>query len=493
MKMLDILRSRVDDLVAERGTALASLETIPQTALDENRAVNDTEQAEFDATLAKIRGTDTAPGIDKTLDEVRARIVELEAIEARQERSTRRAPIPGTLPENLDAGDVRRLSNADARAAAVTFVERSKQFVRDEHRKCLTDLIERSGSAGPAIARMALTTGSDTYVSAWSKYMSGRGMTLNESERAALSFGEDHITPEERAGMTSGTGSSGGYFVPVFIDPTMIITGTGSINPMRQIATVRQIGPAFGGWYGATAAQVTAVWTAETVAAPDNTPTIAQPNIPVYMAEAFVPVSYQAFEDIADLAADVQMLFSDAKDNLEAIAFTTGNGTAKPTGVSYAVGAVTASRVAPATGGTLAMADVFTVNDAIPARFRNSPSLGWLSSNVVQSKIRQLAMAQNSANSVWTDVNGATPGTLLGISRYEGSEMSASLTTGQDVLLCGDFSRYFIIDRVGFTTEFIPNLFDTSTGRPTAQRGWMSHWRTGGNVVDANAFRQIRL
>jgi predicted phage gp36 major capsid-like protein len=71
--------------------------------------------------------------------------------------------------------------------------------------------------------------------------------------------------------------------------------------------------------------------------------------------------------------------------------------------------------------------------------------------------------------------------------------MSSSLTTGQDVLLYGDFSRFYIIDRIGFTTEFIPNLFDTSTGRPTASRGWLSHWRTGSNAVDTNAFRLLRL
>lgn len=486
MKMLDILRARVDELVASRSTLIAEMEAIPEVALTEARQINDTEQAQFDTATEKVRGIDT------DLDEVRGRIAELEAIEARQETVRRKAPVPGTLPSSISSTDAVRLSNADARAAAVTFVERSRNFVKDEHRSNLIDLIERSGSKGPAIARMALSTGSDAYVSAWSKYMSGRSLALNEEERAALALGEDQLSVEERA-MTSGTGSSGGYFVPVFIDPTMIITGTGSINPMRRLANVKNIGPAFGGWYGATAAQVTAAWTAEGSAAPDNTPTVTQPNIPVYMAEAFVAVSFQGIEDIADIASDVAMLFSDARDNLEAIAQTTGNGSSKPTGVSYAVGAVTASRVSTATGGTLALADVFTVNDAVPARFRNSASLAWISSNIVQSKIRQLAMAQNSGNSVWTDINGYTPGTLLGLQRYEASEMSASLTTGQDVLLCGDFSRYVIVDRVGFTTEFIPNLFDTTTGRPTAQRGWLAHWRTGGNVVDVNAFRQLRL
>jgi HK97 family phage major capsid protein len=493
MKMIDVLRASEAKLLAERATLVAKLDEIPAAAFAASRSVTPDEKAEFDTVRDQIAGSDTDIGIDAKIDEVRSELAKLEQIVARQETSHRRAPVPGVHTDPVAPSDALRMRDSDARAAAVTFIERSRSFVKDEHRENLTNLIQRNGSAGAAAARMALVTGSDAYVAAWSKYMSGRSITLTEEERTALAIGENQLSAEERAGVTSGTGSSGGYFVPVFIDPTMIITGTGSINPLRKISTVKTIGPAFGGWYGATAAQVTAAWTAEAVAAPDNTPTITQPNIPVYMGEAFVQVSYQAFEDISDLAGDVLMLFQDAKDNLEAVAHSTADGSSKPKGVSYAVGAVTASRVSPATAGVVALADVFTVNDALPARFRNSGSLAWISSNVVQSKIRQLAMAQNSANSVWTDVNGYTPGVLLGANRYEASAMSASLTTAQDVLLFGDFSRYYIVDRIGFTTEFVPNIFDTSTGRPVAQRGWMAHWRTGADVVDVNAFRQLRL
>jgi HK97 family phage major capsid protein len=488
MKMLDILNARVDELVVQRSILIAEMEAIPETALTEARSINDAEQAEFDAATDKVRGIDT------DLDATRSRIGELEVIAARQETSTRKAPIPGTAaaPHDFDPTTVGRMSDSDARARAITSVERSRSFAKDEHRSNLVNLIEKNGKVGAAAARMALVTGSDEYCRGFLKHMAGNQYGITPEEARALSMGWDQYSVEERA-MTSGTGSSGGYFVPIFIDPTMIITGAGSINPFRQISNVKTIGPAFGGWYGATAAQVTAAWTAEGSAAPDNTPTIGQPNIPVYMGETHVAVSFQAYEDIADLASDVVMLFSDAKDNLEATAHATGDGSSKPTGVSYAVGAITASRVAPATGGTLALADVFTVNDAIPARFRNSGSVAWASSNVVQSKIRQLAMAQNSANSVWTDAVTGVPSQLLGVSRYEASAMSASLTTGQDVLLVGDFSRYNIIDRIGFTVEFIPNYFDTTTGRPTAQRGWLGHWRSGANVTDVNAFRQLRL
>jgi HK97 family phage major capsid protein len=193
-------------------------------------------------------------------------------------------------------------------------------------------------------------------------------------------------------------------------------------------------------------------------------------------------------------------LFADAKVNLEAIAFQTGSGSSQPKGVMTAVAAVGGSRIASATAATYALADAFSVHAALPARFRNAQTEGstnhraFLASLAVIDKTRQLAMAQNSANSVWTDINGNFPAIFLGDNIYEGSSLSTNFTTtGQDILLFGDFSRYYIIDRIGFSTEFIPNTFDQATGRPNASRAWISHWRTGGDCVDTNAFRDLRL
>lgn len=431
------------------------------------------------------------------LAELRARDLKLEAREAELvaavDAANRQKEIP-VFKRQLDdptRDDARQLSDSDVRGRALTFIERADAFVSDEHREILTRKVEQRSQLGGAIARMALTTGSDDYVSGWTKYATGREMQMTDAERAALGAGRDLATDAERAAMTSGTGSSGGYLVPVFIDPTLVITGAGSVNPLRAISTVKTIGPAFGGWYGATAAQVTAAWTAEGSAAPDNTPTVTQPNIPVYMAEAFIGVSYQAYEDISDLAGDVLALFADAKDNLEAAAHQTGSGSSQPKGIQAAISAVTASRLTATTRGTLGIVDVFATHSAIPARFYGKSS--WVGSQGAIDTIRQAAMAQNSANSVWTDFIAGNAATLLGDNVYVGSAITSTIASGNDVLVYGDFSRYYIVDRIGFSVEFIPNLFDTSTGRPTGQRGWMAHWRTGADAIDTNAFRMLRL
>jgi HK97 family phage major capsid protein len=330
------------------------------------------------------------------------------------------------------------------------------------------------------------------------KHMSGNQYALTEAERAALAKGFDGYSPEERA-MTGGTGASGGFFVPVYVDPTMIITGAGATSPFRRISTVKQIGPAFGGWYGATVAQVSANWTAENAATSDAGFTVTQPNIPVYLATAFVGVSFNGYEDIQDLAMDVVAAIADAKVNLETVAYVTGTGSSQPKGVVTAVGAVTASRVAltSSTAGVLNFADIGKLHGALPARFRNPSTQGgdgraWIGNINVLDTLRTLVAGQNSANSLWSDPTGALPPNLYGDPIYEASAMTSTVTTGNDMLLYGDFRRYYIIDRIGLTTEFVPNLFDTTSGRPSATRGWLAHWRTGADAVDTAAFRDLR-
>lgn len=493
MNYLDILRAKLADWDEQRNTALDEMEAATKVATDESRsALTPEEDAAFAAAQAKVTAIDTNEERKAAI----ARAAELEKIDTGR-TNARRAPVSG-IHKPEDVADVARLSNSDARARAVTFLTESRNFAKDSHKEAVIDLIEGHGTIGAAAARMALTTGTDEYTRGWMKHMQGNQYALTEAERNALAKGFDGYSAEERA-MTSGTGASGGFFVPVYIDPTMIITGAGSTNPFRQLSTVKNIGPAFGGWYGATAAQVTAAWTAEGAVAPDNTPTVTQPNIPIWMAEASVTASFAAFEDVADLASDVAMLFVDAKNNLEAAAFTTGSGTSQPTGVVTAVAANAGSRVAPGTGGSLSVGDPFLVQNALPERFQNydwgtaGEPLAWTCNIVVANKIRALALAQNSANSLWTDLSAQQPPRLSGAPLYRAGSMSSSLTTGQDVLLYGDFSRYYIIDRVGFSMEFIPNTFDQATGRPNASRAYIAHWRQGANAVDTNAFRVLRL
>jgi predicted phage gp36 major capsid-like protein len=42
------------------------------------------------------------------------------------------------------------------------------------------------------------------------------------------------------------------------------------------------------------------------------------------------------------------------------------------------------------------------------------------------------------------------------------------------------------------TVQFEP-LVKGANQRPTGEVGWFAHWRVGGGVLDANAFRLLRV
>lgn len=388
-------------------------------------------------------------------------------------------------PADIEVRDVNRLGDSEARGRALEIVERNaRKFASDTHADDVAKLIERGGEVGRKVARMAITNSSDEYRDAWLGYMSGKHLT--ERQASLLERG----MTVERA-FTAGTGSSGGFMVPLYLDPTLVITGAGVYNPIRDISTVKQIATLT--WNSATAAQITAGVLAENAAFTDNTPTVAQVQIPTYKMGAYLPASFEAFEDIDALAADAVALFGDAKANLEGTLLATGTGSSQPTGVMTAVAAQAGSRVSPTTGGTFGAPDIFKVHTALPARYRRGGrNLAWLANVGVINAARQFGTS-NVYYAYLANGTQGQPDTLLGEQLYEQSALTSTLTTGNDVLLFGDFSKYYIIDRVGATTEFIPNVFDQATGRPSGTRAWLFHWRFGANCADTNAFRDLRL
>jgi HK97 family phage major capsid protein len=478
MQTLDILRENL--ALKERELELAEAEA---AGIAKAMSVSGRHRPTPDQEKRFGAATTTVDQLHDQIDEIRARQVELTEILDRQATSHRKAPVPNT----------RTAGTSEVRGQALRHVD-AQTYVADGLRSAAVRAIESDPS--DAVAGYAAATADPSYLSAWFKLAKDpqRGhLVWTPAEHEA--FGrvaavQAHADRELRA-ISDGTNNAGGYAVPFMLDPAWTVTGAGSISSIRDIATIKTV--ATSAYHGITAGQVTAAWTAEASAAPDNTPTFTQPNIPNFMGEAFVAVSFQAWDDISGVVNEVQRLFGDAKANLEATAFLSGNGTTAPKGIDTAVGAVTASRVSPVTGGTFTIADVYSVQNALPAR--HSARASWLASLTILNRIRRFGEGTTGSNSAfWSDLGGNVPAELLGRPIREFSTASASVTTGQDILYYGDFSKYVIADHVsGTRTELIPNMLDTSTGRPTAQRGILLWWRTGADMVDADAARVLRL
>lgn len=385
-----------------------------------------------------------------------------------------------------DLSEVRTFGRADGevagelRARALSAIERM-QGASDNIRQAATTILERYDSADSKIARHALITSSPAYLRAWSKMACNRQHTLTDVEQRAL------MQAEQFRAM-SLTDSAGGYLVPFQLDPTVIVTSNGSRNDIRQVArTVVATGDT---WNGVSSANVSWSWDAEASEVSDDSPTFAQPSIPVYKAAGFVPISIEAMQDEQNVAQEVGKLLAGGKEDLEAVAFITGSGSGQPTGIVTALTG-TGSVVNAATDDTFALKDVYSLQGALPARYRSQAA--WLANNLIYNLIRQFDTAGGAG--LWNTVADDRGPRLLGRPVLEAEAMDGTITTSGAVhnyaAIFGDFSNYVIADRIGMTVEFIPHLFHTSNNRPSGQRGWYAYYRVGADSVNDAAFRML--
>lgn len=336
-------------------------------------------------------------------------------------------------------------------------------------------------------ARWAAAAGSEAYLRAFQKIVcSERGHLLWTAEEGDAFRAAEAVHNELRA--MSLTDGNGGYMVPLTLDPSIILTSAGSINPMRKIARV--VTTVTDQWQGVTSAGVTAEWIAEATQVADASPTVDDAPIPVYKSDAFVPFSFEVGDDVPNFVSEIQRVMIDGLDQLHATAYTTGAGSTQPTGIVTAL-AGTASEIAPATPETFAAADVYRLIEAVPPRFRANAQ--WTANLSVLDLIDQFETTNGAKKFPHVAEN---PATLLRRRVEENSNMdgawNVAASADNHILICGDFSNYVIVDRIGSTFELVPHLFGAN-GRPTGQRGALLWHRTGGDCVNINAFRMLNL
>jgi HK97 family phage major capsid protein len=333
-----------------------------------------------------------------------------------------------------------------------------------------------------------------------SRYMSAVANPHYEAAFAKMlrdpQFGHLRFTPQEveavrlvtqadsQRSMAEGTGSAGGFALPFTLDPTILFSSSGALNPMRQLARTETI--LTREWKGLTADTPTAAYAAEGTEASDNSPTLVQPDIFAEKAQMFVPFSIELEQDWSTLHTQLKKLFSDAKDILEATKFLSGlghgNSPPEPVGILSVgtTGALTTTqRVQTATVATYAAADPWSLKAAIPARW--IPSAVWFGAPGTWDTTWQFVAAGSTTQARQFDEGRGGP--FLGRPKYEWTTMATGSTTGTKLLLVGDPSTYLIVDRIGMNVELAPLLLGPANRYPTGQRGLYAYWRNGGAVL----------
>ena len=444
-------------------------------------------QAEIDALVAT---DDITPEQDAHLTSLveaqRSAIAERTTLEARTAQvaelraaATFTPSVPNIVRKPEAPQDVRFLGAAELKDHALRTLD-NKSAAGHLSASSLAKAEGLVRSLGEQHNRHMVATMRPEYRSAFAKYTAGRENSLTAEELKAVD--------EVRAASTSD--ANGGYAIPELLDPAVILTNDGVVDPIRSISRV--VTGMSDKWEGINSAGVTASWDAEGAEVSDDAPTLARPTITAYKGQAFIPFSVEIGGDWESLATEAVRMFADAKSRLEGTAFATGNGSSAPKGIITALDATTYAEVTPTTDGSFGAVDLFKVFNALPPRFR--PNASFMMNLDVMNEIRTFSSSSNGTYYT-VDLTEGYGFRVLGRPAYENSNFAefTGTTGASNILVVGDFSNYVVYDRVGSTLEYIPHLFSTGSGRPTGQRGWIMWFRTGADMVTSATNPGFRL
>jgi len=280
--------------------------------------------------------------------------------------------------------------------------------------------------------------------------------------------------------LSTSPDTDGGYLVPVEFE-RQIVMGLEEFNIIRTIAKIittsaeRKIPVA--------ATHSIAQWTAENAAYTESDPTFAQKEIDAYKLTDLVKVSIELLQDsMFDLESYIAAEFARAFGVAEEEAFCIGNGTGRPTGLFTASGGEIGVTV---TSPTAITADnLIDLVYALKSPYRRN-AVFLMRDNTVSS-LRKLK--DNNGQYLWQpSVQAGQPDRLWGYPIYTSPYAPIAAANALPIAF-GDFSNYWIADRMGRTVQRLNELYAGN-----GQVGFIATQRVDGKVILAEGIKLLKM
>ncbi len=313
------------------------------------------------------------------------------------------------------------------------------------------------------------------YRSAFWKSMKGGMRVLNDDERALMAVAQVRA-------QSAGTDSEGGFTVPQGFSDELAIA-LKAFGGMRNVARV--IRTSTGNpmdWPTNDSTATTGEWLAENNAAATQDEVFANKTLSAFTASSkFIKISQQLMQDSAfDLEAWLLDVLVKRIGRLTNLAYTTGDGSAKPTGFvgDANIGLTTAADDAITTDEIL---DLF---HSLDPDYRLNGTFMFNDSTF--KAIRKLKDSENRY--IWTPgLSDSESDSLFG-KRYTINQDMADIGAGNKPMAFCDFSAYVIRDAKDFTLLRLNERF-----AELLQTGFLGFLRTDGKAMIANATAQNPL
>lgn len=482
MKREDILArlAEIRDEAEELDTELRGL--------SEAEELDETQEARFSELMGEGDGESPFLALKSEKEKLQKRLAVLAAADESRNIEVGEQRAPQFMKRTETDIDLRTASRHELRSAALKVLETEHKEARnvevsDRSAGHIEKLVGAYSVAedgdvildGSQVAKRMLVTETPAYRSAFQKALKGKSELWSDDERNAM-----------RAAEQSLTNASGGYAVPVLIDPTVILTSGAAGAPVVDLARVEPITNNV--WKGVSSAGVAFENLAENTAATAKQVTLAQPSVTAHKIAAFVPFSLEIEGDWPNFAGEMSRLINQAYVDYLAEKTITGTGTIEMFGIVTALDATAGSEIAVTTDGALGPEDALKLWSNVPERYRRTSN--WLSDVSVESEFRKnggdhgLFTVSLTSEGIGV-INGRRYYTTDYMTSFDGTTGAANLA------VLGDFQNYVIAQRVGMSIELIPHVFDGS-GLPKGQRGYFAWARVGGDSVNDGAFRLLQ-
>jgi HK97 family phage major capsid protein len=318
-------------------------------------------------------------------------------------------------------------------------------------------------------------------------------------ELARAGFDPQAISAEARAvikagvaefrAQTAGTNSAGGYTVPTElaaqVDKTMKMWG-----PMYDEAICTVLSTASGNPIDFPTVDDTSVTVSQHTEAGTMTDdgskdaTLAKMTLNAFAYDtSWVQVSMELLQDSnINVESFIGELLGERLARRVNTELTTGDGTGDPNGI---VVASTAGKTAASTTAFTADEVIDLLHSVDPA-YRASPKCRFMLHDSVLAAVRKLK--DGNGQYIWSmgDIRSGAPGSLLGQPYSVNQAMASAFTTGQKLILFGDFSKYYVrkvgAPVIGVRREYYwPNI------------GLAGIVRLDGDLIQTSAVKHLKL
>ena len=337
-----------------------------------------------------------------------------------------------------------------------------------------------SGLLLPEIPKVEMSYRSafDQWIRRGDKYMTSEAANiLNTGEQRGTST----ITTETTGGIY------GGYVVPTDLSPEFIQTMKNYGGMMQAARLIRTSG---GGTWNqpyvddtSTAALLTAEASATTV----QDVTFSRISLGSYTYRSAVIVSREWLQDEAvNAAGEINTMLATRMGRALNTAFTTGDGSAKPTGIlASSGGAPTGKTTASATAMTAG--EILDLVHSVDPAYRTGPNVAFMLNDTTLAYVKKLTLGSSDSSPLWLpSMRDGEPATLWGY-RYIINQDFESMTSNKSVMAFGDWSYYLMREVLGTTFVRTDELYLNNFSV-----GFYAFGRYDGKLIPVGAIKRMK-